>query len=679
MIVYFSIVDRYFVSLFLTATFANTAAMSHPRPESLTIIATLTRLEKLVSLAHEYTGIAPFAHMRLESAGRTRDVLLADRGDLRCPEIPILDWRTAPLAEVLMTCEPSEAYELEVDNRTVEGILHERHLLICDHGLLTAAQADTWSASLGASGWREEAPTAQTVLCPHSQPQGLKLDPVWLDPEQKRAQQVPRHRPLLVLGQAGTGKTTVAVARLARIMAEPPRGAKIPKAAVIVPSEGLRRLYQRLIDSAGLRRIEIHVFDRWAHRQASRLLDNIPRKLSVNTPFEAIAFKRHPALARTLERWVKAQGQGQARHVDREYLADIHPQGHKRKCEVDSTSDSTQTNWLDLLDMFGDTNFLDSVVEASNEALGPRQVAAVRRHARQQFSPDAQTANAHVHPDHLVTLDGRGLDDGTPDEDAGTLDAEDPPILLALNYLRTGADRTPLGALRRYDVLVVDEAQELAPLELQLLGRAVAPGGSLTVAGDARQQVDPTAYFESWPKTMRDLGADNPALVELQTSYRCPAPVMALACRLAKEPLAEVASQVDKGSLAVSGFQTPLALALRLSQTLEQLASRHPAASTAIVCRTAETADRLCHELRHTLRPRLVRDGDFDFEAGVSITDVSEIKGLEFDVIVVPDADHDSYPDTPEARRALYVAITRAVHGLWLCWTGAPSPLLQLI
>jgi len=53
--------------------------------------------------------------------------------------------------------------------------------------------------------------------------------------------------------------------------------------------------------------------------------------------------------------------------------------------------------------------------------------------------------------------------------------------------------------------VVLDETQEFAPLELALIGRALRPGGTLIVAGDEGQQVDPTAYFpggtgrcESW-------------------------------------------------------------------------------------------------------------------------------------------------------------------------------------
>ena len=65
-------------------------------------------------------------------------------------------------------------------------------------------------------------------------------------------------------------------------------------------------------------------------------------------------------------------------------------------------------------------------------------------------------------------------------------------------------------------------------------------------------------------------------------------------------------------------------------------------------------------------KARLIVDGAFDFRPGVDVVEVSQVKGLEFDYVVIPDATPNSYPDTPEARRLLHVAATRAIHQLWV-------------
>ena len=74
---------------------------------------------------------------------------------------------------------------------------------------------------------------------------------------------------------------------------------------------------------------------------------------------------------------------------------------------------------------------------------------------------------------------------------------------------------------------------------------------------------------------------------------------------------------------------------------------------------------------------RLVFDGRFFARGPVQVTIVDEVKGLEFDFVLVPDATEAAYPDTAAARRALYVAATRARHQVLFAAVGAPTPLLR--
>jgi DNA helicase-2/ATP-dependent DNA helicase PcrA len=73
---------------------------------------------------------------------------------------------------------------------------------------------------------------------------------------------------------------------------------------------------------------------------------------------------------------------------------------------------------------------------------------------------------------------------------------------------------------------------------------------------------------------------------------------------------------------------------------------------------------------------RRVRRQDFVFQPGVDVTDVTQVKGLEFDYVILLDVNATSYPDTLEARHLLHIGATRATHQLWLICTGAPSPLV---
>jgi DNA helicase-2/ATP-dependent DNA helicase PcrA len=98
----------------------------------------------------------------------------------------------------------------------------------------------------------------------------------------------------------------------------------------------------------------------------------------------------------------------------------------------------------------------------------------------------------------------------------------------------------------------------------------------------------------------------------------------------------------------------------------------------AVIARHPEQADAIHAALARAEVPALrrVRREDFTFTPGVDVTDVAQVKGLEFDYVLLVDANAASYPDTIEARHLLHIAATRAAHQLWLVVTAEPSPLL---
>ena len=74
---------------------------------------------------------------------------------------------------------------------------------------------------------------------------------------------------------------------------------------------------------------------------------------------------------------------------------------------------------------------------------------------------------------------------------------------------------------------------------------------------------------------------------------------------------------------------------------------------------------------------RWVTDQDFSFAPGIEVTDVRQVKGLEFDYVLLLDVNAESYADTPESRHLLHIAATRAAHQLWLVCPGKISPVLS--
>lgn len=115
-----------------------------------------------------------------------------------------------------------------------------------------------------------------------------------------------------------------------------------------------------------------------------------------------------------------------------------------------------------------------------------------------------------------------------------------------------------------------------------------------------------------------------------------------------------------------------------LGEALRDLVRAEPLASIAIVARYPEQADIYYRGLANAEVPNLRRiaDQDFPFKAGIDVTDVRQVKGLEFDYVVLIEVSAASYPADDEARHLLHIAATRAAHQLWITSTGAPSKLI---
>jgi DNA helicase IV len=227
---------------------------------------------------------------------------------------------------------------------------------------------------------------------------------------------------------------------------------------------------------------------------------------------------------------------------------------------------------------------------------------------------------------------------------------------------------------------VIDEAQELAPIELGVLGQALQRQGAVTVCGDDAQHVDDASAFSGWAGALVALGARGAHEVQLKTGYRCPNPV-ALFAHQVLGPLApaEMPAPVRDGPPVIrSSFPSEPHAVYAMVEALTELTDREPETAIAIITSNAAAAKRLHPILGRSLPVRLVLRGEFTFTPGIDLTPVDQIKGLEFDVVVIPDVTSSSYPDLPSSRRRLHVACTRAIQQLWVISAGRPSPILPL-
>jgi DNA helicase-2/ATP-dependent DNA helicase PcrA len=300
-------------------------------------------------------------------------------------------------------------------------------------------------------------------------------------------------------------------------------------------------------------------------------------------------------------------------------------------------------------------------------------------HTMDQLGQKAEDAYSGFQSDALETVDGRSL---IQDEDeqslAGSIDPEDFALLLELQAFKSGNKPTASVKAKTYTHMVIDEAQDLAPVELMALGRALDDDAAITIAGDAAQQIDPTHTFESWEKVLDILGLPRVNANFLTTTYRSPRTIAEFAQGvLGPISPANPPSAVREGlPVARTVFPNEGQMVVFLSETLTQIMLEEPLASVAVLTKTPDSARALYRLLEDIPRVRLVEQGEFDFKPGIDITSATGVKGLEFDYVIIPDASRDVYLDRPEDRRLLHVAATRAIHQLWVISVGYQSLIL---
>ena len=602
-----------------------------------------------------------FAHLRVREGGEVRDYCLGrhtfvDRG----AGVRVVDWRFAPVSAIFYRYREGEEFEERFPGRVAAGVVEARRVVVVEHGVLTRVSAGALTVARGADGvWRRLAVEGAALgggagtaaragaLGTGAGARGRAATPditALLDPDQFEAVSAPPDRPLLVLGSAGSGKTTVALHRLARIAFEDPRRFPASRMQVVVPELGLAQLAARLLEPLGLDRAAVRTLDSWSRGAFQSVFRAPPPRLCADTPPLVSRLKRHPALHETLRRRPRLFGARPALAKLRQELGDL----------------------------FVDRAFLEGVVRAARGDLPTTAIAETLRHTRLQLAPPPDELAVGVDADRRETLDGLGLSEDTPEAISGTLDPEDLPILLFLATLGGAASG------RKLAHLVVDEAEDVSLFELFALGRHLE-GHSVTLAGDEAQQT--FSSYAGWPQALAALGAERAASVRLETTYRCPRPI-AEAAHAILGPLAPAElPRAGRDGAPVSRFDFPTEAhaQLFLVGAVRDLVEREPDASVAVIASSAEVARAFHGLLADMPEVRLTLDGRFSFRPGVDVTDVASVKGLEFDYVVVPDASIRAYPEGDEARRRLHVAVTRAAHQLWIAAPGTPSPLLREI
>ena len=547
-----------------------------------------------------------------------------------------------------------------------------------------------------------------------------------IDPRQFELITQPSSGLVVIQGGAGSGKTTIGLHRLAYLAFQEPDRFRADKMLVIVFNDALARYISRVLPALGVPGVLVTTFERWAHRLRVKHVPGLPVEYDDDVPTTVIRMKKHPAMLHMLDERVQELSERVDRGV-RDAIAQ-HPDAKPALGVWQGGARLSPAHRIEVLyDWLRDEKSdARKKLELSTRHALERRVGDLRREARdviglwselltdhaalvrgfEKHAPGALSAE-ELHEAHawcarripLVVawreeqLQGEGKDknegaqldelgfgiDGVTETEPVFMEREDDTLLLRLVQNMRGA----LGGKRdvqKYEHVFVDEAQDLSPVELAVVLGTVSKEQSVTLAGDVAQRLHMYNGFSDWRGVLTDLGLDHVKIEPLKLSYRSTHEIIEFSTEVLGPLRHEEQGQATRAGAPVEMFRfahSGDAVGF-LAEALRDLCGSEPRSSVALISRYPEQAEMYHRGLRNAEVPnlRLIAEQDFPFKPGVDVTDVRQVKGLEFDYVVLLEVSAASYPEDDESRHLLHIAATRAAHQLWVTTTGTPSTLL---
>ena len=234
------------------------------------------------------------------------------------------------------------------------------------------------------------------------------------------------------------------------------------------------------------------------------------------------------------------------------------------------------------------------------------------------------------------------------------LPLEDATAITFLKLLTEGAHRHA-----RIRQVVVDEAQDYDPMQYAVLGR-LFPRARFTVLGDVNQALERKVDRTLYDRISANLNRGSALLVELNKSFRCTKEILSFSLRFLEEP-------GDIQSFNRSGDEPGEHAASSREEMVGMIAAEVALCrekglkSIALITKTVQDARAWHAQLKRAMDVALIDSENAGETTGAFVIPLQLSKGLEFDAVLVLDA---QYFRCDGEGRLLYVACTRALHRL---------------
>lgn len=206
--------------------------------------------------------------------------------------------------------------------------------------------------------------------------------------------------------------------------------------------------------------------------------------------------------------------------------------------------------------------------------------------------------------------------------------------------------------------VVIDEAQDYYPLQYEIFNLLFS-NAKFTILGDMKQTLAKKEDISFYEQIQKILNKKKSSLIMLDKSFRCTNEILNFSLKFIEQ-----SSQIK--SFNRNGDSPKVYIAdnseIFIDEIVKEikLCQEKGFQSICLICKTEKNSTYLFNKIKHKLDIQLIKNGSVSDLQGVFILPVYMSKGLEFDTVLICDADSQNYHDEDD-KNLLYVACTRAL------------------
>ncbi|MBN7575019.1 MULTISPECIES: RNA polymerase recycling motor HelD [Clostridium] len=243
---------------------------------------------------------------------------------------------------------------------------------------------------------------------------------------------------------------------------------------------------------------------------------------------------------------------------------------------------------------------------------------------------------------------------------------------IALLYLKGAMGDLPKTSEIKY--VIIDEAQDYSPLQYEIFYQ-LFNHANMTILGDLNQSINPFMNVGEYKNISHIFAEDNTCIINLTKSYRSTMEITKFSRRLLDKGIEGQCVERSGEEPLLLGFSNEKAIKERLLEDIK-IYNEKNYKSIGIITKTAKEANEVYNFLKDKTNVRVIMKDDDEYVSGILVIPAYLAKGLEFDVVIIYNAGDENY-SCEEERLLLYTACTRALHVLRVYYSVNITPLLK--